>query len=756
MHESDDTVQFNIDDIKSRIREGKSDEVKGMAKSAPIARRLYEEGVVSFIIDQIEEQSAPSGGKIRLMIDIVSHSEQPIPDRMFLFFAQDNIFFSDELKDPMRLSFLNSGIPESTERSEELWNGLAFFGRVLTYSNSDIRRAAIEFILKMLKSPGIRGMLESGGATSQVATLAERVYVAFACRRESNEALGDLLKILELLCHHSSHARDSVYKYFDSPQSRMSAIMFCNVVKEISSAIAAPYLVSITFIVIKEADDSLAADPISAYNRIFSALLMNSHMFSPDKVNCKELLCAMRTLGRKVDYKAVFAALSEERRARIEWLWQHIEPEKEYIPYIEQTEADIQHLLRFRQRVEGPLYRISSERSPQLKKRYLVTVYERTDEPRRSSTFSVPSDVSFSYIEWLLNCDDENKQKDILLKRMEAADQDLLRVWECCEFEEDCTKYELLDSMSRRLNIGDYNRFVFKALWESPAAGLNHGKHTYSIYDCIRDAILDSNLEYPGFNANPMFVAIQVDVSSGRHLRQPVEAVPDLWLSYQWLASAPEKEQREVQDDMGIVPRCDHYFVSELSHYPLLLSDKRRTELAKEYLEFERKRLQQSGQIVRAKIADQDFPVLFESIVNGSHLLEVYDELQECTAQFLKNVAKDLTSDGWGTGVWKTIESGLIPERCAPSTSMKIFGKLCALSLLMNISLSVSISPRFFLHVQGLPDVTNAVEAGTEFCLSSDFSQRFRSGFSRLLPLEVLNLFPAASLANFISGGAPE
>ena len=124
MHESDDTAQFNIDDIKSRIRKGNSDKVRGMAKFTQMAPRLYEEGVISFIIDQIEEQSPLSGGKIRLMIDIVSHSEQPIPDRMFLFFAQDNIFFSDELSDPMRLSFLNSGIPESTERSEELWNGL--------------------------------------------------------------------------------------------------------------------------------------------------------------------------------------------------------------------------------------------------------------------------------------------------------------------------------------------------------------------------------------------------------------------------------------------------------------------------------------------------------------------------------------------------------------------------------------------------------------------------------------------------------
>lgn len=761
MGEFDETLHLGIDDIRSLIREGRSDEIKRKLgeKFAGMALRLYEEGVISFICNQIEPQSVPSADDMHLMIDIVYYSKKSIPVPMFQFFTQDKIFFS-KLSDDMKLRFLESQIPEALEKGEELWNGLAFLGRVLTYSNSEIRRRAIDFILKMLNNPGIGGKLER--ATADVATLAERVYCAFACRLEYNQSLEKLLTILEMLCYNSAHARDSVHKYFDSPQPRMSAILFCNVVREINSSVAAPYLLSITFNVIKYADDSLASDPIPAYNHIFSALLMNSHLFGQDDANCKELLRAMKTLksfdSHKVDAKAVFSALPKKRRERIESLWDQIGAD--YVPYTEQTKADSLHLRRFRQLLQGPLDRISSEVSPRMKKleeTYLVTIYERTDEPRHSSTFYVPLDVSFSYIERRLNCDAEHKLEEMLVKRMEAADQDLLRVWKCCKFQNDWTKDELLDSMSRRLNLGGYNRFVFKALWESPAEGLNRGKNTYSINDCLRDAILDSNLEYPGFNGSPMFVAIQVDVSSGRHLRQPIQAVPTLWASYQWLLAAPEDQQREVQNQMAIVPPCDHYFVSELSHYPLLLSEEGRTELATKYLEFERERLQKSGQIVRVTIVDQDFPVLFESIVHGPHLLEVHDELeQECTAQFLKNVAKDLTSDGWGTGVWKTIEGRLIPERCAPSTCMKIFGKLCALSLLMNMSLSVSISPRFFLHVQGLPDATTAAEPGTELCLSSDFSRRFRSGFSRLLPLEVLNLFPAASLASFISGDAPE
>ena len=754
---------------------------------------------------------------------------------LWLLLTSEQHFFA--LSDEQKMKLLN--IPCSHVSDDNKWKVLNGIAMALTYKRSDVRTASNRLVYKLVSE--WRSPLEAFDGRNIAASFIEKLCVALACCMDGQEDSERIMKVLLILMMTTDgpKAKDIVRKYLICTDTSNQQYHVLNIVKRMGPKIknwtpqTMTCLLNIIFVLLKwgyPRNESSDRDTVMMFVDLVRQMEVSEWLTSQFLEKVMQLI--MTCLGQS---DSIF--LDELNRSDAsDRFGKRYDPDE-----------------RFRERYDAfkrsnpPDYTISSdtlegsdmsefnawldsasqEPDPVKDKRVRLKIQVKgTEIVHEFPSVSVNSDLG--YVEWRLNeyrgdfsgqsmgSSESNSKLSSRLRviedRMKLIDHELGTLWDKCkerwqenEYMNFTRMHELFGILNQRLNIASYTPYGFQVMklvndeWKVE----NQIFHTN---DCIQDVMmLHSSTQ--GFSPELRLLAIPGAGSLQRHF--PIICAPKdrLMESYRRLQCNPEKS-----------PTSDKKMKKKDVLFPLLFSDEERQNFAVELLEAERSRADSRSYslYIDKGRAIQDFPIIFDYFVYGCRKVCFHygNDAQDSNHLFLEEVAKVLTGGALSNGVWRKhdtvqdqphsplanvdtvlVDDGLFPMPYAQPTTMKLFGKLCALALLLRVKLPFKLAPAFVLLVQRLPVPSSEIpginlealvdeavnkekfvyedkilgtlelrENGasdlvtrknmeeyktaladlyTGRHISGRFVKNFRNGFAQVLPIEILDIIPA-------------
>ena len=746
------------------------------------------------------------------------------PD-LWLLFTSEKHFFA--LSDEMKAKFLE--IPCNQEFGDKKWTVLNGLAMALTYKCYGVKTAANILIHKLVSE--WQHMLNVVDSTAD--SVIEKLCVALACFMDGQEGIQRILEVLLILMKTTdgAKAKDIVRRYFMCTDKANQQYHVLNVVKRMSAVKdwtpkTLTYLLDDIFVLCSGSYPGNESSDVGAMVTMFVDLVSqkdvsewrNSGLMEPvmqliatclgaNDEKFLDVVCNMRNYDPGQEFRKEYEHFKGNN------------PE----PYTLSKHDSVEqqgHMCKF----NGWLNLVSQEPDPVKDRRVFLKVQVKgTKTMYEFPPVFVTCDLG--YVEWRLNeyrgdfgeqslgsSDSKlaNRVK-VIEDRMSIIDKELEALWTASKKKWQENQYmtftrmhELFGILNQRLNIASYTPYSFKVM-KLENGEWKVGNQTFHTNDCIQDVMM-LHSSTKGFSKELRLLAIPGTGSLQRHF--PIIIAPDdnLMESYRWLQCNPDKRPTNDKE----MKRKDVLF-------PLLFSDAERHNFARKLLEAEQTRAnsREYSIVLDKDRAIENFPVIFDYFVYGCRKVCFHygDDAKDSNYDFLHQVAKVFTEGALSIGVWRkqddASETGpidyLFPMPYAQPTTMKLFGKLCALALLLGVKLPLKLAPAFFLLVQRLPVPASAipginVEALSaeavnkkkfvytdpdlgliELCengasilvtandqdkdkykaaltdlytgkhLSPRFVRNFRNGFSQILPIELLDIIPADRFNDLLS-----